>query len=203
MRIYATFIKKGGSGKTTLTVHLAVVAQLAGEKVAVLGADEQGSAESWARVRTARGESFVPVATVTPSSIADAIEAARHDGYTLVLIDVPPVSDSDANRILHHADAVLIPVRPSAFDLDAISATVATVSSVGVPMAAVLNACPPRAPEINEARALLEQNGLPILAMLHERRAFSRAVSTGRAVVEFEPCGKAAAEIAALWRALQ
>jgi chromosome partitioning protein len=67
----------------------------------------------------------------------------------------------------------------------------------------VLNACPFRAPEIKEAQRAISELGLPVLATIHERRAFSRAVSTGRAVMEFEPEGKAAEEINELWRVLQ
>lgn len=203
MRTLAFFTQKGGSGKTTLAVHLAVSAHLSGERVAILGADPQGSAEAWSKQRFARGESDPPVATVTPSSILDAKSAAQSEGYTLLLLDAPPLADADAGRLLSVVDGVLIPVRPSAFDLSALHRTVAIIQSAGIPMACILNACPVRAPEISEAQGAISELGLPILATIHDRRAFSRAVSAGRAVMEFDPHGKAAEEIENLRRALQ
>jgi len=64
----------------------------------------------------------------------------------------------------------------------------------------VLSACPFRAPEIAETREALRGYGLPVAPMeITERRAFARAVATGRAVTEFEEDGKAAGEIRTLW----
>lgn len=203
MRIIALYSQKGGCGKTTITVHLAVAAHLAGESVAILDADPQRSAESWAAERTQRGEYMPPVACVTPANIDDALDAARNDGVTFCLIDNPPRASADAGRLLAEVDGVLIPVRPSAFDLSALHRTVEIIAAAGKPFAAILNACPLRAPEIAEARTALAQNGIPVLAQLNERRAYSRAVSSGRAVMEFEPEGKAAEEVAGLWRAMQ
>jgi chromosome partitioning protein len=68
----------------------------------------------------------------------------------------------------------------------------------------VLSACPFRSPEIAETRELLKTYNLPVAPMdITERRAFSRAVASGRAVTEFESEGKAAAEIRALWEWLK
>ena len=74
------------------------------------------------------------------------------------------------------------------------------VRAAGVRAAFVLSACPFRAPEIVETRHVLETFGFPIApAVITDRRAFARAVATGRAVTEFESEGKAAEEIRALW----
>jgi chromosome partitioning protein len=68
----------------------------------------------------------------------------------------------------------------------------------------VLSACPFRAPEIAETRTVLEGFGLPIAPVaITDRRAFARAVATGRAVTEFESKGKAAEEIRELWNWLK
>jgi hypothetical protein len=68
----------------------------------------------------------------------------------------------------------------------------------------VLSACPFRAPEIAETRTVLEGFGLPIAPVaITDRRAFARAVATGRAVTEFESEGKAAEEIRELWHWLK
>ena len=95
---------------------------------------------------------------------------------------------------------MLIPVRPSAFDLAAVPAVIEIIRAAKVPGAFILSACPFRAPEIAETRAALESYGLPIAPIeVTDRRAFARAVTTGSAVTEFEKDGKAADEIRSLW----
>ena len=80
-------------------------------------------------------------------------------------------------------------------------ATVAIVQAANKPAVFVLSACPTRSPETAEAGDVLASYGFPVApVIIHERRAFSRAVASGRAVTEFEPAGKAAAEIDALWK---
>lgn len=65
----------------------------------------------------------------------------------------------------------------------------------------MLNACPTRALEIEEAKTTLGEYGLAIAPIIvGERRAFSRAIATGRAVTEFDTRGKAAEEVRALWQ---
>jgi chromosome partitioning protein len=127
------------------------------------------------------------------------VAAAEHDGIGLLIVDTAPHASPDAPQIARTADAVLIPCRPSMFDLAAVGSAVEIVRAAGVPAAFVLNECPARAPEVAAAREALGNFGLPIAAVeISERRAFSRAVATGRAVTEFESHGKAADEIRTL-----
>jgi chromosome partitioning protein len=99
------------------------------------------------------------------------------------------------------ADFRLIPCRPSAFDLAAMASSVQLAKAAGKPAALVLNACPARAPEVAETREVLESYHLPLApVVIGDRRAFARAVATGRAVTEFDPEGKAAEEITKLWK---
>jgi chromosome partitioning protein len=197
MRTLALFTQKGGSGKTTLAVHLAVAAGESGQQVALADTDPQRSATMWGRARA--GQPPV-VATAIAGTLPRVLEAARHDGITLLVVDSPPHTTPDAPQIARIADAVLIPCRPSAFDLAAVGNAVDIVRAAGVPAALVLNACPSRAPEIAEAREALARFGLPVAPLeISERRAFARAVATGRAVTEFDPHGKAAEEIRGLW----
>jgi chromosome partitioning protein len=98
------------------------------------------------------------------------------------------------------ADLIVVPVRPTAFDLAAAQGVVAIINAAKAHAVFVLSACPLRAPEIAETRGVLTSYGMPIApAEIADRRAFARAVATGRAVTEFESDGKAAAEIRELW----
>jgi chromosome partitioning protein len=197
MNVIAFLSQKGGSGKTTLSVHTAVAAEATGERVCVIDADPQESATAWASAR----EAETPiVATAQAGELDAALRAAEGEGMTLAIVDAPPHAAPAAGQIARRSELVLIPVRPSAFDLAAVPAAVEIVAAAKVRGAFVLSACPFRAPEIGETRAALEAYGLPIApGEITDRRAFARAVTTGSAVTEFEAEGKAAEEIRALW----
>jgi len=188
MNVIAFLSQKGGSGKTTLSVHTAVAAEATGERVCVIDADPQESATAWASAR----EAGTPiVATAQAGELDAALRAAEGEGMTLAVVYAPPHAAPAAGQIARRSELVLIPVRPSAFDLAAVPK---------VRGAFVLSACPFRAPEIGETRAALEAYGLPIVpGEITDRRAFARAVTTGSAVTEFEAEGRAAEEIRALW----
>jgi len=196
MKVITLAAQKGGAGKTTLAVHLAVQAHKAGERVVLVDTDPQGSATAWAR---ARGEDAPVIVAATSSQLSDVMTAARNDGMTLVILDTPPHAAAASTL----ADLVLVPVRPSAFDLAASGAS-AEIARTAKRAAFVLSACPSRAPEIMEARKALELQGLPVLdTEIGERRSYARAVASGRAVAEFEPAGRAAHEISQLWREIK
>ncbi len=197
MTTIAVVAQKGGSGKTTVAVHLAVAAALAGERVAILDTDPQRSAMAWARTRDLEEPAVV---NVDPGDLRAALREAERDGYTVVLVDTAPRAEPVAAATVRSADFVLVPMRPAAFDLATLEQVVAIVTAAGTPGAIVLNACPARAPEVAEARIVCGDLAVPLAPLqLGDRRAFARAVQSGRAVQEFEPRGAAAAEIAVLW----
>jgi chromosome partitioning protein len=197
MKTLVFLSQKGGSGKTTLAVHSAVAAQEDGERVVIVDTDPQRSATAWGESRSSDAPAIAPVAAVALDGV---MTAARHDAMTLCIIDTAPHAAPDAVRVARHADLIVIPCRPTAFDLAAAGGVVDIVRAAGVPAVFVLSACPFRAPEIGETRRVLEGFGLPVCTVeITDRRAFARAISTGRAVTEFEAQGKAAEEIRAMW----
>jgi chromosome partitioning protein len=191
--------QKGGAGATTIAVHLAVAARDAGQRVCILDTDPQRSAVSWS---TARGDSEPPVVPVSIEQLDEALTAATADGYDLVLIDTPPHSSAATAVVARISDLAILPTRPSALDLAAMPATLAIVQATHVPSVIVLNACPPRAPEVAEIRELLGQSGVPVWeGQIGERTAFRRAIAHGLAVTEpgADTDGKAANEMRELW----
>jgi chromosome partitioning protein len=198
MKTIAFLSQKGGSGKTTLAVHTAVAAQEARERVVVVDTDPQKSATVWSQAR----EISTPIViTAAASELAKVLAAAEHDNLTLAIVDTAPHTAPDAARVASLVDLLVIPVRPTAFDMAAVAGTVAMVQALQVKAVLVLSACPSRSPEIAEARQVLEGYGLPIYeGEITDRRAFARAVASGRAVTEFESDGKAANEIRNLWK---
>ncbi len=197
MKKVAFLSQKGGSGKTTLAVHTAVAAAEAGESVVVIDTDPQKSATVWG---AARSQDTPIVATTAASDLGRVLEAAYQEHMTLAIVDTAPHAAPDATRIVRAVDLVLIPVRPTAFDIAAVGSAVDLVKAAGVRAAFILSACPFRSPEIAETRTIMAEYGFLIAPVeIVDRRAFARAVATGRAVTEFESDGKAATEIRALW----
>jgi len=197
MKVIGFLSQKGGAGKTTLAVHTAVAAHEAGVGVVLIDTDPQRSATVWGE---ARQEDAPVVATADVSDLGRVLDAARGDGMGLAIVDAAPHAAPAAASIARSADLIAIPCRPTAFDLAAVEGAVRIVRAAGARAAFVLSACPFRAPEIAETREALSGYGLPVAPVeITDRRAFARAVASGRAVTEFESDGKAAGEIRALW----
>ena len=199
MKTVALLAQKGGTGKTTLALHLAVEADRAARApVVVIDLDPQKSAARWYRKR----EADRPI-LVDPGQrgLGDVLDICRDDGVGLVLIDTAPHALANATAAASVADLVVIPTRAGILDIEAIDQTVDIVRRVDVPAVIVLNAVRPRGPLTGEARQALKVYGLPVCptAIVH-RAALADALIDGRGVQELDPRGKAAAEIAAVWK---
>ena len=94
MKIWSIVSQKGGAGKTTLGLHLAIAAA-ADLKVLLIDFDPQGSAQRWHDLRQrATGSKDDPsIAAGPPPKLPDMLKAARRLGADLVLIDTPPKRD--------------------------------------------------------------------------------------------------------------
>jgi chromosome partitioning protein len=198
----ALLAQKGGAGKTTLALHLAVIAHDAGVRTLVLDCDPQKSAMGWAH---ARGGAAPAVMAMVPANLRAAVAKAAGEGFGLVIVDTRPSVERDTAEVARVADFSLIPSRPSILDLRAIGATVDVLKALSRPAAIVLNACPAGRGDTDatvtaEARNGLASYGLPLAPVaIGVRAAMSHALIDGRAVTEFEPRGKASAELRRLW----
>lgn len=197
MTIVAIVSQKGGSGKTTLSVNLAAAAEASGAIALIIDTDPQATASQWGAWRADKAPEVIDSA---PPRIQAKVEAAKAQGATFIVIDTPPHADSAASRAVEASDLVLIPCRPSAFDLAAIKTTVSLVRLFDKPAFVVFTAGPPHAPRMYEDAIELVQ-GFGITACPHilpDRAVYRHASAAGASVIEFEPEGKAAAEIAAI-----
>lgn len=193
MKTLAIISQKGGSGKTTIAVHVAVCASQRKLKTAIIDIDPQRSAYQWNQSRPDGMK--LDAVTANASQLAVLLAKAKAGGIDLAIIDSAPHSDSEAAIAAQLADYVLIPCRPARFDLDAIASTVDIAKAANTPAAVVINAAP-RGRLADEARVALQRQGVTVLDLvLHQRAAYSHAVIDGRSVHEYEPEGKAAAEI--------
>lgn len=189
--VIAVVAQKGGSGKTTLALNLAAAAEAAGAVALVIDTDPQATASQWSAWRKGRPPDVIDSA---PPRIAAKIEQATAQGATFIVIDTPPHADSAASRAVEAADIVLIPCRPSAFDLAAIKTTAQLVKLLGKPAFLVFMAGPPNAPRIYaEAAELVEGFGISVCPhRISDRAAFRHASAKGETVLD-DPCATAAA----------
>lgn len=193
MRVVALLAQKGGAGKTSLALALAVEAGSAGQTVVVLDADPQASACRWRD----RREAPAPVVTdVHPSRLPHAVEAAAAQGVDLAVIDTPPRSESAALEAARAADLTVVPCRPQILDLETIPAAQQLIALAGNPPAVVvLNAVAPRGPRTKQARRAIAGFGLPVCPhTLGHRAAWGDAGSLGLTVTEYQRRGLAADE---------
>nr|WP_237181089.1 ParA family protein [Roseomonas haemaphysalidis] len=199
----ALLAQKGGAGKTTCALHLAVIAQQRGLRTILVDCDPQRSASAWWKAR----ESATPeLVETTPDKLGQVIEAAAEDGAQLLVIDTRPSVERDTAEVARRSDFILIPTRPSILDLRAIGATTEVVKAAKKPAAVLLNSCPPGRGIFEggitaEARKGLAAYGLPVVPVsITQRAALAHALIDGQAVTEFEPKGKAAQELTRLWK---
>lgn len=198
MKTIAILSQKGGTGKTTLALHLAVAAEAAGYTTAVIDLDPQSSAGGWGDSRSAEGPT---VATAHAPRLATILTAAAANGATLAFLDTAPHSQGDALAAAQAADVILIPCRPGILDLRAIDATVQIARLAKKPAAVILNACPPQGRTlITEAAEAVRGYGVEVAPVrVTQRVAYAHALAGGQTAQEYEPGGKADEEIRKLF----
>jgi chromosome partitioning protein len=193
--------QKGGSGKTTLSGHLAVEAELAGVgPVALIDCDPQGSLSEWWNSRSAPTPHFVKVGLL---ELSDALAQLNEAGFRLAVIDTPPAITSSISRVVAHADLVIVPTRPSPHDLRAVAATVDIAERHEKPLIFVVNGATPRARITGEAAVALSQHGTVAPVIVHHRVDFAASMVDGRSVGEVTPKSQSAKEVRELWTYVQ
>jgi chromosome partitioning protein len=193
--------QKGGSGKTTLSGHLAVEAEQAGVgPVALIDCDPQGSLSEWWNSRVSPTPHFVKVGLL---ELSDALAQLNQAGFRLAVIDTPPAITSSISRVVAHADLVIVPTRPSPHDLRAVAATVDIAERHEKPLIFVVNGATPRARITGEAAVALSQHGTVAPVIVHHRVDFAASMVDGRSVGEVVPKSQSAKEVRELWTYVQ
>ena len=197
VRILALASQKGGSGKTTLSGHLAVQAQRAGAgPVVLIDIDPQGSLSDW---WNERDEDYPAFAQTTVARLASDLETLRQQGFKLAMIDTPPAITMAIQSVISVAELIIVPTRPSPHDLRAVGATVDLCERAGKPLIFVVNAATPKARITSEAAIALSQHGTVAPVTVHHRVDFASSMIDGRTVMDFAPKGRSAQEIEQLW----
>jgi chromosome partitioning protein len=197
MHVLALVAQKGGCGKSTLSVGLAVAAMVNGDRVALIEADAQGTLSKWKERRDDPYPRLVRVAD--PSDMEPAISSLQADGIWLAIIDTAATSNRLAMRAIERADFCLIPARPSPADIEASIPTLIAIRRLNRRFAYILNQTPSRGGRLSEAATSLHSLGVLALPYVGLRNDHQDALGAGLGVTEFAQMGKAAEEIRALW----
>lgn len=186
-------------GKTTLAIHLATAFVAAGYNTLLLDLDPQASAAEWKDSRT---DETPPVMALPPSRLPKVIENSQKIGTDVLILDTAPHSEGTALDASRAADLVLVPCQPSIMDLRALRKTASLLEHVKKPTYAVLNSISPHAAIADEAaKAIAGQFKLQVSPVrLGDRVAYNRCLITGQTAQEYEPEGKAAQEVAELFK---
>src|ERR1022692_1541525 len=193
--------QKGGTGKTTLTLGLAVTAANNKHAVGIIDLDPQANAANWKDRREADNPVVI---SAQVSRLKPTLEAMEAGGVDFVIIDTPGRSDSVAIEAARAADLVLIPTHTQIFDLETLPGVRDLLRVAGDPPAyIVINGVHPQATKgAIEAKELVESLfGFPVCpAHLCHRSGYAEAPTTGKAPQELEPDGKAAAELEQVYK---
>jgi len=199
MYTVALVAQKGGTGKTTLAVSLAVAAGQVGLTSIIVDLDPQATACNWKDRRKGDGPVVIDA---QPARLAAALGKAAENGVDFAVIDTPARNEQSALAAAKVADLVLIPCRPQAYDLETIPNTKEILALAGnTPALAILNAVPAFGDRHEQARALLKRLQVPVCPfMLGNRAVFGDAGAVGQAAQEYDPRGKGAAEILQIYK---
>jgi chromosome partitioning protein len=201
---------KGGVGKTTLAVNIAIARALSGRDVLLVDGDEQHTAVTFTELRNNElGNPGYTAVSLQGAAIRTQVRQLA-EKYNDIVIDVGGRDTGSLRAALTVTDTLLIPVQPRSFDIwavDQVAALVKEAREINSELRAVivLNAADAQGRDNQDAaEALREVQGMELLELvIGRRKAFPNAAATGRAVIEQTPKDpKAVEELSALIAAL-
>ncbi|MGH7119287.1 MAG: AAA family ATPase [Acetobacteraceae bacterium] len=196
--------QKGGSGKSTVAVHLAAAAERAGDGPLIISdTDPQGTAADWFNQRKKAGLDTPRYSPLTLDELDDKLEALGEAGASYLFIDTAPSIGAVNEELFTCADAILIPLNPTPADLRALVKGLPLVRKSGKPFHFVLSRVRPNLRNNDGTAAALNALGLVLSTRMHERVIYAETFAHGKTALEIDPKGIAAQEISALWADLK
>ena len=190
--------QKGGTGKTTLAVHLAMAfIKYHDLKVAIIDTDPQGSLGKWFMIRTEKKVSNENLTFKTASLWGAQYESKTlKNDHDIVIIDTPPKIESDARPSIEAADLVLIPMAASHVDFWATGAIVDIAKKANKKILAQINRSSQRSKLINKTKEFIRSLDLDSTeTIIGNRQIYTSSMGEGKTAVEKQKKGNAVDEI--------
>lgn len=200
--------EKGGTGKSTMALNMAVERAKSGRDVCLVDADKQGSASQWAAIRaTERYTPFIACVSIYGETLSDQVSALAKR-YDDIIIDAGGVDSYELRAGMLVADALVTPAKPSQFDVFTLSKMDKLVREVRAfntrLQAAILTNIAPAHPSMTDVQEMAEfVQELPNYSLLktvvRDRKAFRLCARDGKGATEYEKGdAKAASEMESL-----
>ena len=190
--------QKGGSGKTTLAVHLALAfIKYHNLKVAVIDTDPQGSLGKWFMIRTEKKVSNDNLTFKTASLWGAQYESKTlKKDHDIIIIDTPPKIESDARPSIESADLVLIPVAASHVDFWATGAIVDIAKKANKKILIQINRSSQRSKLISKTNEFIKSLDLSATkTIIGNRQIFASSMGEGKTAIEKQKKSNAVEEI--------
>jgi ATPases involved in chromosome partitioning len=190
--------QKGGVGKTTLVVQLAVAFAQMGMRTMVVDVDPQGSLTKWQKLRQDKGRDNPSLLSGSAWQADSMIKKSKD--YDVVLVGLAHRrADAKIAVALRASDLILLPCQPAAPDIWALDDTLGLTALHLSKLRVVLNRVPPRSSKAEQMIKELEERNLPISEVgLGNRAAFADSLAEGSGVAEAPRNSRAREEIRAL-----
>ena len=190
--------QKGGTGKTTLAVHLAMAfIKYHNLKVAIIDTDPQGSLGKWFMIRSEKKVSNENLTFKTASLWGAQYESKTlKNDHDIVIIDTPPKIESDARPSIEAADLVLIPMAASHVDFWATGAIVEIAKKANKKILAQINRSSQRSKLIDKTKDFIKSLDLNSTdTIIGSRQIYTSSMGEGKTAVEKQRKGNAVDEI--------
>lgn len=202
MKTIAVIARKGGSGKTTVAVNLAIAAHRRAYRTRLVDTDPQGSCVEVLKVRKRPGPEIIQM---SGEELYELERAEASSPADITVLDTPAASEDAIGHAIALASLSLLVVRPTFLDLAATLQTALILRRLRKPGLILLSQAPPprtgmEAPAVKRALDALRLMQLPVAPIvLRARAAYQTTLALGQSVEESAPGNPAAEEIASLW----